>query len=121
MFILKGIEQLEKAIAKAKKVRPRVEFDRFGRYRVSGSKGYYTVICRKSDNGYKTVDCTCKGAEKGLVCYHAAAALSLHVALARREQATQICVAPVKGMNEIPYLKPTIERPVERVGGIRIN
>ena len=52
MFILKGIEQLEKAIAKAKKVRPRVEFDRFGRYRVSGSKGYYTVICRKDERGY---------------------------------------------------------------------
>jgi hypothetical protein len=28
MFILKGIEQLEKAIAKAKKIRPRVKFDR---------------------------------------------------------------------------------------------
>ena len=85
MFILKGIEQLEKAIAKAKKVCPRVEFDHFGRYRVSGSKGYYTVICRKDERGYKTVACTCKGAEKGLVCYHSAAALSLHIGLARRE------------------------------------
>jgi uncharacterized Zn finger protein len=120
MFILKGIEQLEKAIAKAKKVRPRVEFDRFGRYRVSGSKGYYTVICRKSDNGYKTVDCTCKGAEKGLVCYHAAAALSLHVALARRERAASV-EASADEMNNAPYLKPTVERLVERVGGIRIN
>jgi hypothetical protein len=53
MFILNGIEQLEKAIARAKKIRPRVEFDRFGRYRVSGSKGYYTVICRKDERGYK--------------------------------------------------------------------
>jgi hypothetical protein len=86
MFILKGIDQLTNAIAKAKKVRPRVEFDRFGRYRVSGSKGYYTVLCKKSDNGFKTVICTCKGAEKGLVCYHAAAALSLHIGLARRQQ-----------------------------------
>jgi hypothetical protein len=86
MFILKGIEQLERAIAKAKIVRPRVEFDCFGRYRVSGSKGYYTVLCKKSDNGYKTVACSCKGAEKGLVCYHAAAALSLHIGLARRQQ-----------------------------------
>ncbi len=87
MFILKGIDQLEKAIAKAKKIRPRVEFDRFGRYRVSGSKGgFYTVICKKSDNGYKTVECTCKGAERGLACYHAAAALSLHVGLARQRQ-----------------------------------
>jgi hypothetical protein len=87
MFILKGIDQLTNAIAKAKKIRPRVEFGGFGRYRVSGSKGYYTVICKKSDNGYKTVECTCKGAEKGLVCYHAAAALSLHVGLARQQQA----------------------------------
>lgn len=86
MFILKGIAQLENAIAKAKKVRPRVEFDRFGQYRVSGSKGYYTVQCKRSDNGIKTVICTCKGAEKGLVCYHAAAALSLHIGLARCQQ-----------------------------------
>ncbi len=86
MFILKGTEQLEKAIAKAKKVRPRVEFDHFGRYRVSGSKGYYTVICRKDERGYKTVECTCKGAEKGLVCYHSAAALSLHIGLAKQRQ-----------------------------------
>jgi hypothetical protein len=88
MFILKGIEQLEEAIAKAKKVRPRVEFDHFGRYRVSGSKGYYTLICRKNDRGIKAVECTSKGAEKGLVCYHAAAALSLHTGLARRQQQT---------------------------------
>ncbi len=86
MFTLKGIEQLEKAIVKAKKIRPRVEFDHFGRYRVSGSKGYYTVLCKRSDNGFKTVICTCKGAEKGLVCYHAAAALSLHIGLAKQRQ-----------------------------------
>ncbi len=87
MFILKGIDQLQNAIAKAKKLRPRVEFDRFGRYRVSGSKGgFYTVVCRRSDNGYKTVACTCKGAEQGLVCYHSAAALSLHIGIARQRQ-----------------------------------
>jgi hypothetical protein len=87
MFILKAKSQLENAIAKALKLRPRVEFDAFGRYRVSGSKGgFYTVICKKSDNNYKLVECTCRGAEKGLVCYHAAAALSLHVGLARQRQ-----------------------------------
>ena len=86
MFILKGIDQLNNAITKAKKIRPRVEFDCFGRYRVSGSRGgFYTVICKKSDNGYKTVECTCKGAEKGLVCYHAVSALSLHIGLARQQ------------------------------------
>ena len=87
MFILKGIDQLTNAIAKAKKIRPRVEFDRFGRYRVSGTKGgFYTVVCKKSNNGYKTVECTCRGAERGLVCYHAVSALSLHIGLARQRQ-----------------------------------
>ncbi len=88
MFILRGISQLQNAISKARKLRPRVEFDRFGRYRVSGSRGgFYTVICRRSDNNYKTVECTCKGGESGLPCYHAAAALSLHVGLARQRMA----------------------------------
>jgi hypothetical protein len=87
MFILKDKTQLENAIAKALKIRPRVEFDSFGRYRVSGSKGgFYTVLCKKSDNGYKTVECTCKASERGLICFHAAAALSLHVGLARQRQ-----------------------------------
>jgi len=38
MFILKGIEQLKKASAKARKIRPRVEFDHFGRYHASAQK-----------------------------------------------------------------------------------
>ena len=88
MFILKGKEQLEKAIAKARQIRPRVEFDHFGRYRVSGSKGgYYTVICKKTNNGYKTVECTCKAGGKGLVCFHSVSALSLHIGLARLRNA----------------------------------
>lgn len=86
MFILKNQTQLKKAITKAKQIRPRVEFDYFGRYRVSGSKGgYYTVICKKSENNFKTVECTCKAGERGLVCFHAAAALSLHIGLARQK------------------------------------
>jgi hypothetical protein len=91
MFILKTKAQLEKAIEKAKMIRPRVEFDCFGRYRVSGSKGgFYTVICRKDNRGIKAVDCTCKGGESGLVCYHAVAALSLHVGLARQRQTVTV-------------------------------
>ena len=84
MFILKTKSQLEKAIVKARKLRPSVKFDQFGRYRVSGSKGgFYSVVCKRSDNDYKLVSCTCKGGVEGFVCYHAAAALSLHVGLAR--------------------------------------
>ena len=87
MFILKDKTQLEKAIEKAKKIRPTVKFDHFGRYRVSGSRGgFYTVLCRKSDNGFKLVECTCEGATKGFVCYHAVSALRLHIGLARQRQ-----------------------------------
>lgn len=85
MFVLSNKEQLERAITKAKMIRSRVEFDHFGRYRVSGSKGgFYTVICRKNQRGTKAVECTCLGGDRGLVCYHAAAALSLHIGLARQ-------------------------------------
>ena len=87
MFILKTRDQLEKAIAKAKKVRCAVKFRSFGNYSVKGSTGFYTVLCRKDASGNRIVECECKGAEKGLVCYHAASALSLHVGLARQRQA----------------------------------
>jgi hypothetical protein len=88
MFILESAAQLQNAIVKAKKTRTTVKFIEFGVYAVSGSKGqFYTVICERSERGEKIVKCACKGAEKGLVCYHAASALSLHVGLARQRQA----------------------------------
>ena len=86
MFILKDKSQLDRAIAKALKIRPRVQFVNFGRYQVSGKQGFYTVICRKEANGNKVIFCGCKGAEKGLVCYHAVSALSLHIGLAKQRQ-----------------------------------
>jgi hypothetical protein len=86
MYILESAKQLEKAIIKAKKRRATVKFISFGVYSVKGSNGFYTVKCERGAHGEKTVACTCKGAEKGLVCYHSAAALSLHVGLARQRQ-----------------------------------
>ncbi|HSK70889.1 MAG TPA: hypothetical protein VK892_04280 [Pyrinomonadaceae bacterium] len=87
MFILKSKTQLEKAIEKARKIRTKVKFISFGTYAVSGSKGnFYTVICERKPSGEKVVKCECKGAEKGLVCYHAASALALHTGLARQRQ-----------------------------------
>ena len=87
MFILTSKTNLENAIQKAKSVRPRVKFAAFGRYLVSGSKGnFYTVVCKKTQNRHKVVDCECKGGERGLICYHAAAALAVHTGLARQRQ-----------------------------------
>jgi hypothetical protein len=86
MFILESAAQLEKSIIKAKKTRTQVKFISFGVYQVSGSKGgFYKVECRKVGN-QKQVICECLGASKGLVCYHAASALSLHVGLARQRK-----------------------------------
>ncbi len=88
MFILKGIEQLKKAIIKAKKTRTQVKFISFGVYQVSGSKGnFYTVECKKVGNE-KQVSCDCKAGQsvKPLVCKHSVCALSLHVGLARQRQ-----------------------------------
>jgi hypothetical protein len=86
MFILKGIEQLEKAIIKAKKTRTQVKFIEFGVYSVKGTKGnFYRIECKKVGNE-KQVICECLGASRGLVCWHSACALSLHVGLARQRQ-----------------------------------
>jgi hypothetical protein len=86
MFILQSAAQLEKAIIRAKKTRATVKFIAFGVYAVSGSKGnFYTVECRKVGNE-KQVICECLGAEKGLVCYHAVSALSLHIGLAKQRK-----------------------------------
>lgn len=88
MFILNSKNQLEKAIEKARKVRTKVRFLSFGCYAVKGAKGnFYTVKCERADNGEKQVICECKGGESGLVCYHAAAALSLHIGLAKQRLA----------------------------------
>lgn len=88
MFILESKAQLEKAITKAKKTRTTVKFISFGVYKVSGSNRFYTVECKRNERGEKIVSCECLGAVKGLVCYHAASALSLHIGLAKQRQAT---------------------------------
>jgi hypothetical protein len=86
MFILESKTQLEKAIVKAKKVKTQVKFISFGVYSVKGTKGnFYKVECKKVGND-KQVSCECLGASKGLVCFHAASALSLHVGLAKQRK-----------------------------------
>jgi hypothetical protein len=86
MIILTENTKLEKAVAKAKKVRPQVKFIAFGKYSVKGSSGFYTVVCQRDAHGNKTVSCDCKGGEKGLVCYHSVSALAVHVGLAKMRQ-----------------------------------
>ncbi len=83
MFTLKSRAQLTQAVDRARALHPKVRMVSFGEYAVTGSKGSaYTVRCYRS-HGQKIVDCSCK-TRNSVACKHAAAALSLHVALAKR-------------------------------------
>jgi hypothetical protein len=85
MYILDDEKQLEKAIAKAKKIRTHVKFISFGVYAVRGTKGnYYEVRCERTAEGKKSISCDCEGGRKNLVCWHSVCALSLHIGIARQ-------------------------------------
>jgi len=81
MFILRNKEQISQAVENAKQLHPKVRMVEFGEYAVTGSKGNtYTVLCYRVGDE-KIVDCNCPAR---VPCKHAAAAISLHVAVARQ-------------------------------------
>jgi len=77
MFIIEETK-LEQAIARAKKLHPKVRMIRFGEYIVTGSKAgiEYTVKCFRAA-GQKVVHCSCK-TKDGIACKHGVAAIPLH-------------------------------------------
>jgi hypothetical protein len=86
-YILTDEKQIERALKKARKMKPLVKMVCFGSYQVRGANGnLYEVRCERTANGEKLVDCTCKGGERGLVCYHSVAAVGLHIAVAEQLQ-----------------------------------
>ncbi len=88
-YILTGKEQLEKAILRAKKIKPLVKMIEFGKYAVRGSKGdIYTVKFSRNSLGEKIIECSCRGGERGLVCFHSVACLELHGTIAKRRRIT---------------------------------
>ncbi|MBA3767494.1 MAG: hypothetical protein H0W99_10990 [Acidobacteria bacterium] len=83
MFILRNREQISKAIERAKEHHTFVRVRRFGEYFVKGSAGnFYTVRCERLADGQKAVSCECVAGQFGTPCYHAAAALPLHMHMA---------------------------------------
>lgn len=86
MFILTSKEQLERAINKARSIKPFTRILSFGCYQVrnSQSSDFYTVLCNRDKRGNKTVACNCKAGERGQVCYHSAVAVGVHVCLAEQ-------------------------------------
>jgi uncharacterized Zn finger protein len=83
MIQLTSTATLEKAINKARTVKPLVRIVKFGAYTVTNKAtgATYTVECMKRDNK-RFAHCTCKAGERGQGCYHIAAAVSAHIQLA---------------------------------------
>lgn len=74
---------LSAAVERCKELHPTVRVIAFGEYTVTGSRPGtdYTVKCYRDEQGFKTVDCSCKTRD-GIACKHGVAALSLHIYMA---------------------------------------
>lgn len=83
MIKLTTVEAMQKAIDKARNVKPLVRVVRFGSYIVTNKQtgATYTVTCGKR-NGARFADCNCKAGARGRQCYHVAAAAGAHIQLA---------------------------------------
>jgi hypothetical protein len=85
MFRLEETE-IAKAVNRCREVKPTVRILSFGKYSVTGSKmdgTIYTVNCFRDQESFKTVDCNCKAGSFDRACFHAMAAVSLHLYLAQ--------------------------------------
>jgi hypothetical protein len=72
------------------------------------------IWSQKTDGVYAANGiCQCRAFVQGVPCFHRAAARLVRLYLEMEN-------APVQA-EEIPYLKPTVERKAERVAGIKIN
>ncbi len=93
MIKLTTAEAMQKAIDKARKVKPLVRVVNFGSYTVTNKEtgATYTVTCEKL-HGEKFADCTCKAGERGRKCYHVAAAVGAHVIIAAERTAALAAV-----------------------------
>jgi len=83
MIQLTSAATLEKAINKARTVKPLVHINRFGSYTVTNKAtgATYTVECMKRE-GKRFASCSCVAGERGKACYHVAAAVAAHIQLA---------------------------------------
>ena len=79
MFYLTGIEQLSKAIERARAYRPKVKTMEYGLYAVTGQTGSsYVVACYRDEQNRKVVECNCQ-TKDGVACKHAAVAIAQHI------------------------------------------
>jgi hypothetical protein len=87
MIQLKSREQMKRAIERARQLKPFVRVRGFRWYEVRSSDGkvIYTIHFYKQ-GGQRFGECNCKAGEKGLICYHLAGAVAVHIGLAAMRQ-----------------------------------
>jgi uncharacterized protein YjhX (UPF0386 family) len=83
MIQLHSTEQLQKAIDKARTVKPFVRINGFGSYSVMNRQTgtTYSVECLKRD-GKRFAHCSCKAGQRSVPCYHLASAVGVHIQIA---------------------------------------
>ena len=64
---------IDRAVAKARKVKPLVRVLGFGHFQVKGSKGTFYEVKFSKNNTEFVVECGCDGNKDHNACYHAAA------------------------------------------------
>lgn len=88
MIELKSKEQMEKAIKRARQLKPFVRYVGFRWFEVKSSNGdnVYTIHFYKRGR-QKLAECNCKAGERGYVCYHIAGAAAVHIGIAAMRKA----------------------------------
>src|SRR5215813_13805298 len=101
-------DKMQKAIERAKSIRPRVRVINADEraYSVTGSRGDAYTVKFAVVNGLKLAECDCKAGQSNQVCYHLTAAAQVNImAQSMRQQTASAPVAPVA---------PRIVRRIER-------
>jgi hypothetical protein len=88
MIELKSKEQMERAIKRARQLKPFVRVRGFRWYEVKSSNGesIYTIHFFKAGK-QRLAECNCKAGERGLICYHVAGAAAVHIGIAAMRKA----------------------------------
>ena len=82
---------IDRAVAKAKKIKPLVRIAGFGQFDVRGSKGEFYRVSFAKSNGELVIDCTCKGNQDHNPCYHAAAVGSAYKLQVHQKYLESLC------------------------------
>ena len=105
-------DKLTNAIAKARKLRPRVQYLWWRTYLVtSPNSGNQYLVKFSITNGQKFADCSCKAGQNQMACFHVAAAVSVQIGvaamrLAARKQTPRTSTHEYHSHQDTPFNLP---------------